>query len=76
MNVHKNARLTPRGRVLMIERITGGLQRYDGQRPMPGYPNAQPIDGSAAGARASRNFMIAARHHGAARIGCGPNKWP
>ena len=25
MNVHKNARLTPRGRVLMIERIEGGL---------------------------------------------------
>ena len=25
MNVHKNARLTPRGRVLMIERIEGGV---------------------------------------------------
>src|SRR5690606_32890618 len=25
MNVHKNARLTPRGRVLMMERIAGGL---------------------------------------------------
>jgi hypothetical protein len=25
MNVHKNARLTPRGRVLMVERIETGL---------------------------------------------------
>ena len=25
MNVHKNARLTPRGRVLIIERIERGL---------------------------------------------------
>jgi hypothetical protein len=43
MNVRKNARLTPRGRVPIIERIAGG-QRFGVWLLMQGYRNARRIE--------------------------------
>jgi hypothetical protein len=61
MNVHKNARLTPQGRLLMVRRVEQGWKMADAAW-QPACPSVVPMNGSSDIGRAARSpFMIEAR---------------
>lgn len=62
MNVRKNARQTPSGRVPMIERIESGWS-VGRAAAASGSRRGEPIAGSAAGGLAIMSFSIAVRPH-------------
>jgi hypothetical protein len=73
MNVHKNARLTPRGRGLMIDRIEVAC-RYGKQLRRAECRSERPIAGMADIAGVTASYRTAVRHLDAAHPGWLPEQ--